>query len=100
MHQRDGLHRDPRLVEELQFLATLGAILPAHASGMGGNRLAFLDRGGWNRESLAQMQLVRIRFGGEAFALLTKVLAAEPLDLVFQRSDPLGLRTRAASLFS
>ena len=45
MHQRDGLDGDLRLIEELQFLATLGAILLSRASSMGRDTLAFLDGG-------------------------------------------------------
>ena len=62
------------------------------APGMSGNRLAFLDGRGGHRERLAQVHLVRIGFGGEALALLAKDLAAEPLELMLERGDLLGLR--------
>ena len=87
MHQRDGLNRDFRLIEELQFLAALGAILLCHAPGMGGDALAFLDGRGRHRESLAQMHLRWVGLGGEALALLAKDLTAEPIKLVRQCRD-------------
>ena len=58
---------------------------------MGGDRLAFFDGRGGHRERLAQVHLRGIRFGGEALALLTKDLPAEPLELVLEGGDLLGL---------
>ena len=66
---------------------------------MGGNHFGCIDHGGW-RDSLTQLQLLRVRFGGEAFALLAEDLAPKPLNLVFEGGDLLvlhrdGLRLHA-----
>src|SRR5208282_5536893 len=82
VHQSDGADRNSRLVEELQFLAALGAVALNRASGMRGDTLAFLDALGRDREGLAQMQLRGVRLWREALALLAKDLATEPLELV------------------
>ena len=103
--QREDPNRDLRLVEERQLLAALGAVALCAAPGMGGDRLAFLDGRLGHRKRLAQVQLVRIGFGGKAFALLPKDLTAEPLELVLEGGDLLVLhrivcaweRARAAS---
>jgi len=99
VHQSDGARRNLRLVEELQFLAALGAVALNRASGMRGNTLALFDALGRDREGLAQMQLRWVRLGREALAFLTKGLATEPLELVRQRCNRLvlygdGLRLR------
>ena len=59
---------------------------------MRGDDLGFFDGRRRDRERLTQMQLVRIGLRGEPFAFLTKVLAAEPLELVLEGCDLLGLR--------
>src|ERR1700722_10942497 len=100
MHQGDGAHRNSCLIEELQFLAALGAVALNRASGMRGNTLALFGALGRDREGLSQMQLRGVGLGREALALLAKGLVTEPLELVCERGDPLvlygdglGLRT-------
>ncbi len=99
MHQRDGLDRDLRLIEELQLLAALCTVVLRCAPGMSGDTLTLLERLCRDRECLAQVHLGRIGLGGEAFALLAENLTTEPLELVFQSNDPLGLRAHHSGEF-
>ena len=92
VHQREGLDRNLRLVEERQLLAALRAIVLRGAPCMSRNRLELLDGRGRHRERLAEVHLQGIGFGGKSLALLAKDLTAEPLELVLEGRDLLGLR--------
>ena len=52
-----------------------------------------------HREVFAQVHLRGIGFGGEALALLTEDLPTEPLELVLEGGDLLGLRTHHGGEF-
>ena len=58
---------------------------------MGGDVLVLLNRLRRHRQNFAEVQLRGVGFRGKAFALLSEDLPAEPVELVLQVGDGLGL---------